>query len=433
MGRPSSVPKYRRRVIRGKEIAYVSLWDGINRVRKDYALGPFGSPESRSKYARLVQEFEGRGRQLTPVAAPAGDQAGTMPRIGLSVCQVAAAFIQNQLPTYARSEQGNFRTVIRIMSQLYGDVAATSFGPKALRAVRQAMIDGDAKADPQREPWNRKSCNKQVIRIRAIFRWAVSQELIPVAVFETLKTVESLKRGRTTAKESERVKPVPDWVVDATLPFLRTPVRSMVELQRLTGMRSGEVVIMRACDIDMSGDVWTYIPTTHKTAHHDHARTVALGPRAQAIVRRHMTIDLKALLFRPADAVAELQAERASRRKTKPLQGSYAGKARTDNPKRTSGPRYTVDSYRRAIERACNAAETQAVRRLAAAGQERPPGRQVPRWFPHQLRHLYGTAVRRIEGVEAARIVLGHQHIDVTEIYAERDAEVALRIAKEIG
>ena len=32
----------------------------------------------------------------------------------------------------------------------------------------------------------------------------------------------------------------------------------MIELQRLTGMRPGEVVIMRTCDLERSGDVWAY-------------------------------------------------------------------------------------------------------------------------------------------------------------------------------
>lgn len=37
------------------------------------------------------------------------------------------------------------------------------------------------------------------------------------------------------------------------------------------------------------------------------------------------------------------------------------------------------------------------------------------------------------EGVEAARIMLGHHSIPRRELYAERDGEVADRVAKAIG
>jgi hypothetical protein len=46
------------------------------------------------------------------------------------------------------------------------------------------------------------------------------------------------------------VKPVPDDHVNAVLRFLPPTLRAMVELQRLTGMRSGELCVLRSCDVD---------------------------------------------------------------------------------------------------------------------------------------------------------------------------------------
>ena len=63
------------------------------------------------------------------------------------------------------------------------------------------------------------------------------------------------------------------------------------------GMRPGEVVAMRACDLDTSGKVWTYTPAEHKTEHHGHARTVYLGPRAQLVLRSFLRRELAAFLF----------------------------------------------------------------------------------------------------------------------------------------
>ena len=48
----------------------------------------------------------------------------------------------------------------------------------------------------------------------------------------------------------------------------------MIQLQRLTGMRPGEVTIMRGCDLVTTNKAWTYRPGTHKTEHHGRERTI---------------------------------------------------------------------------------------------------------------------------------------------------------------
>jgi integrase len=57
----------------------------------------------------------------------------------------------------------------------------------------------------------------------------------------------------------------------------------------------------------------------------------------------------------------------------------------------------------------------------------------VPVWLPNQLRHTAGTEVRREFGVEAAQVILGHSHLNVTEVYAERDLKKAAEIMRQIG
>jgi integrase len=64
----------------------------------------------------------------------------------------------------------------------------------------------------------------------------------------------------------------------------------MIEPQQLTGMRPGEVTIMRTCDLDTSGRVWVYIPSHHKTAYHGHSRQIYLGLRAQAVLLGHQRL-----------------------------------------------------------------------------------------------------------------------------------------------
>jgi integrase len=78
---------------------------------------------------------------------------------------------------------------------------------------------------------------------------------------------------------------VNDAFVDAVLPHVSPVVGAMIQLQRITGMRSGEVTSMRGCDLNTNGRVWVYTPTAHKTAWHGHERNIYLGPIGQAIIK----------------------------------------------------------------------------------------------------------------------------------------------------
>jgi integrase len=151
----------------------------------------------------------------------------------------------------------------------------------------------------------RSKVNRRISRIARIFKWAVFEELVPPSVHQALQAVPGLGLGRADVRESEPVKPVPDAFVDAIAPHVSRQVWAMVELQRLTGMRPGEVCSMRSADIETSGKVWTYAPERHKTEHHGRERRVHLGPMAQAILRPWLRAELQAKLFSPAAAMAE--------------------------------------------------------------------------------------------------------------------------------
>jgi integrase len=112
----------------------------------------------------------------------------------------------------------------------------------------------------------------------------VENELVPPQVLHGLQAVAALRKGRTTAPESKPVKPVPDEHVDPILPLVARQVAAMIRLQRLAGMRPGEVVIMRPGDVDRSGTVWIYRPGKHKTDYRGHEREIYLGPQAQEVL-----------------------------------------------------------------------------------------------------------------------------------------------------
>src|SRR4029079_16069980 len=100
-------------------------------------------------------------------------------------------------------------------------------------------------------------------------------------------------------------------------------------------------------------------------------------------------------------------------RQTK-LWPSHSRRKRAATPKRAPRDHYDVDGYRRAIRRACG--------RLG-----------LPIWFPLQLRHAAGTAIRKQFGLEASQAVLGHNELSVTQIYSEVDKAAAKEIMAKIG
>jgi integrase len=301
-------------------------------------------------------------------------------------------------------ELDNYRDSVRPLRKPYGNTPARDFSPLRLKAVRQAMIDAGL---------SRTTINQRVGRIVRLFKWAASEELVPAAVYQALKTVSGLPKGRSEARERDPIKPVPDALVDAIRPHVARQVWAMIQLQRLSGMRPGEVVLMRGCDLDRGGEVWSYTPGQHKTEHRGRSRRIALGPRAQEVLRPWLRADSMEYLFMPREAMAEFRAEQRRRRRT-PLYPSQAARPRKPDPKQAPGDRYTTRTYNHAIRYGC-----------ARAG--------VPPWHPNQLRHAAATGIRHAFDLDAARAVLGHSDLKTSEVYAERDRERAARVMREIG
>ncbi len=138
------------------------------------------------------------------------------------------------------------------------------------------------------EDLSRGVVNARIDRIKRIFRWAVSEELIPPSIDQGLRAVAGLRDGRCVARETEPVRPVEDQSVHAIMKFLSPVVADMVRLQRITGLRSGSLVTMRRCDIDQSGKNWIFAPLHHKTSHHGRRLQIPIGPQGQAILRTYL-------------------------------------------------------------------------------------------------------------------------------------------------
>jgi integrase len=368
---------------------------------RDFYLGKFGSPESRAEYDRLLAEWLANGRRLPRVSS--GQPADTtVNKLILAYLHHADGYyVKNGRPT---TEPVSIRLALRPLRRLYGDTLARDIGPLALKAVRQAMIESGL---------CRSEVNKRVRHVVRAFKWDVGEEIVSPSVHHGLRAVPGLRWGRADVRESEPVKPVPEAFVDAIRPQVARQEWVMVQLQCLTGMRPGEVCVMRTCDLDTTGRVWAYTPETHKTEHHGRERRIYLGPQAQAILGPWLRVDLAAYLFQPLEAMEEYRAGLRRSRKT-PMTPSQLARTRKRSPKKAPGFRYDTDSYRRAIAYGCKRAG-------------------VPKWHPHQLRHSAATRLRREFGLDVARAVLGHSSPVVTEVYAELDGAKAAEAMEKVG
>jgi len=349
------LPKYCKHKSSGR--AYVRIGG------KMYYLGKHGSQASRREYDRIIAEFLVNGRQT--LCDPEE----------IRVEHLILRFMSHMKTelNYSDGAQTRMTRVFRELNELYGTLPVTKFTPTILKTIRHRQIDGGLCKD---------TINGYINTIKQVFSWGCEEEIVPAEIAGALRTVRSLQTGRSAAVEYEDVEPVPDDVVEKTLPHLRPAVQDMVRVQRLIGGRPQDVRNMRFCDIDRSGAIWKYAPFTHKTKKLGKIRELAIGPRAQQILLLHL-----------------------DRCKDAPDQFIFT---------QQNGKQYTDRNYIFAVAAACKRAG-------------------VPAWTPNQLRHAGGTEVRDKFGLEYAQAVLGHANAKTTEIYAKASFEKAAKVAREIG
>ena len=206
---------------------------------------------------------------------------------------------------------------------------------------------------------SRDTVNSGMSRIRRIFKHAIANELIDGSILPRLQCVAPLLAGRTEAHDNAPRSAVESDDITNVKKLVSPLVGDLIDLQRLTGSRSGELLKLTAGVINRTGDVWPAQLGDHKAVHHGKSRTLHFGPHAQLILAKYLSADPDKRLFKITGA-----------------------------------------AYRRSITRACE--------KLS-----------IERWVPHQLRHTNADTVRQEFGLEHAQSVLGHSKASMTEVYAK--------------
>ena len=380
MGRPKSQPAYRRH--KARECAVVTI-NG-----KNHYLGAWQSPESYAKYATLLAEWKRRGTVDPPATGDASPAIGDLAFTYLE--HARRYYVKNGRPT---SQVELVEAALKTLNEHYRATPVADFGPLKLKNLQQILSETAHKRTGKTH--SRGYVNKLIACIKLMFRWAVSEELAPPAVFHGLQAVPGLKRGRCTARESKPVLPVDPAIVAATVKHLSPTVAAMVELQRLTGMRPGEVCQVRPCDVTIEPEGGAvFRPESHKTEHHGRERRVYIGPQGLAVLRPFLEREREAYCFDPREVVAwHLEQRRANRRT--PLYPSHLERNATKrkrNPKRPAGIKFDDSSYRHAINRAVYRAFPPP---KGSTKEQAREWRERYNWHPNQLRHLWATEARR--------------------------------------
>jgi len=411
MPKKNAVPSYRRHSARNSAVVRIN--------GQDHYLGEWQSPESHERYARLIAAW--RRGELDTTPRPAGLTVGGF---SLKYLEHAKRYYRKQ--GRETNQVSNVKTALKHCCALWATLPIEQLSPLKLQAVIDHMIAADC---------SRSYVNKLLVCVKIAIKWGVSQELIPPAVLHAAQSVNGLRRGRTTARETAPVLPADPKIVAGVREHLSPTVRAMVDVMLLTGARCGEVCQMRGCDLEVEpgGETAVFVPQEHKTEHHGKRRWFVLGPQAMAAVGPLMASRAACdYLFSPAESAEWHRQQRAAARKSPrwPSHQRANARKRRAAPKRAAGDKFDTAAVRRAITRAAAKAFPPPA---GLSPQARSEWRKRHSFHPHQLRHSWATNALPVAGPEPVRVQLGHGNFSTTEIYAQRDRAAVRELMRKIG
>lgn len=329
-------------------------------------LGKYGTPESRTRHRNIVAAAQARSEALDLMRP-------------LSVGELCERFVLAMQQEHGQRSWQDIeaRAVALTVCEKFAGLEAATFGPKALQDIQQAMLKQDR--------LTRYGINRRKQHIVAMFKWAVSQELVQPSVWHALQAVKAIRRGR--GRDNPPRVPADPAAVDAVVAKLQadgnTGAARCVRFMRATGCRPAEAYGATPADLRLSDPLPTYAVREHKNTHRGMERIVPLNAAAVAVVR-------EALAARP---------------QTHGLLFPNGAGNRWDNR-----------TLPRMIVRACEALGIQS-------------------WTPYQLRHLAATeAVNRTGNEAAVAAMLGHApDSTVVRRYSVNRLQLAAQAAQAVG
>lgn len=403
--RKMKLPKLCRH--RGRKLGYVT-WQG-----KEVYFGAW--PEGKAAPKPVRDAYSAFILQLAGGEVPDKKKQGET-----TVSELCGLFMEWVESELGLKEKNNYSGILTPVIALFGETAASDFGPVKMRRIQKWFVDSPVEVKRQVEgkirtvriPRTRSGINISINRIRRVWKWGVSRELVRPEILLALQTLESLELGRSKAPEAKPRVAVDDGLVGDTVQYLHPILAAMVRLQRLTGMRPGEVCAMTGGQIEQGSAGWLYRPDQHKNKWRGKPRSIPLSPAAVEVLKPFLVEDSDQHLFRPCDRIAQLREEMRAKRKTK-VQPSQQNRRKLQTS-RIPGQFYTAGSYGRAISKVCK-------------------DHGLEPWSPNQLRKTAINEVAQKAGEKHARAFAGHADGEVTRrFYLEQDVRLAQEAANMI-
>ena len=368
---------------------------------KEFLLGRYGSDESRIRYGELIAKFAS-GVPVDPFAAGSnrGTNRGTdSDDPGPSIAELIVAFLSHVEQHYVKNgepttEQWLIRAAMKPLRALYEMTPARDFGPLALKTVRAKLVESGIV---------RNSVNASIGRIRRMFRFGVANEIVPVEVLTRLEAVSPLLAGRTEARDLPPRHAVDQADIDAVREHVSPLVRDLMDVQVLTGSRSGELLALTTAMLDRTGSVWKAALADHKCQHHGQSRTLHFGPKAQLVLAKYLSAD-------PNKPLLKMTVTAYCRAITRGCERAFG-----------------MPDNLRNISKKLSAAEQAECRRHAAEW------RAAHCWSPHWLRHTAATRIREQLGIENVQSLLGHSTAEMSRHYSAKMDSLATSTAAACG
>lgn len=404
MARPvSELPVKFSRIKAGKK-----YWSARYQGR-EIALGPDGSPQVAQRWASLLHQIA-----QSPGVALRSD--------AILIPEIFALYRSSPDYRSYRDADERFRRALVLLTNAdpdqypggpdYTELEVTQFTPPLFKAWRRWLARLTTPRGGLR--YSNDTVQKLCRMVIQVFSWGVTEGLLDGHLVASLREVLKLSLD---AKPNQKGRPANPDHLAAILPHLPEGLRVAVQVQRLTAARPSEVLaitpaaILRSgvvevpgfgqCNLDAAG-LWVMPLAHHKNASKGKHRTIWFPRAAQDLLTPLLAGEPNKPIFSPS---ADMQARSRRRRAARDSKLTPSQLRRDAERSRVLSDRWTSHAYSATLKRASIKA-------------------QVPPITAYQIRHLGKNELTRAHGIEVARLLLGHEKTDTTDLYGGRDYQL---------
>ena len=383
--------------------------------RQQLGFGPAGADAQRA-YEEHLARWLANGRSL-----PDDDRnADAQETSSMTVADIVARYLEHAEREYGARELKQFAQAFRTMLALFRGLPAAKFTAGRLAELQHHLATTEFEQprknrDPRRYRLSRATVSTRIGYIRRCWRWAETEELVPEGRWNSLRSVASLRPGRTPAKEPKPIGAV-EWAqIEPVLAKLSPTLADVIRVLWHTGARPAEILSMTARQLDRTGKLWLYRPTQHKGRWRGRERVIPLSEAAQAILAPRLQLNPDRAVFSPRDTLREISNRKRAARITPLTPSQRARDAARAAKAPPVGEFYGSNELSKAVRRACQTAE-------------------VEPWTPYDLRRAAAVRLFEAGDAEGARALLGHTALAMSRHYAQKaEQQLAEGAARRLG